>query len=81
MTKNQIIQQYKNEALNSIAKIYHPKYNFRYDEYSHLSGSEQKEEEIRSIIQNMNKNIEEVKKKEKEIESKKTNNNEHIRTL
>jgi hypothetical protein len=81
MTKNQIIQQYKNEALNSIAKIYHPKYHFRYDQWSEDSLSEQREDEIRSIIRKMNKNIEETKKKEKEIESKKTNNNEHIRTL
>ena len=75
MTKNQIIQQYKNEALNSIAKIYHPKYNFRCDEYSHLSGSEQKEEEIRSIIQQMNYKIDIVKKKEKELKKSKEESN------
>jgi len=72
MTKNEIIRQYKSEALNSIAKIYHPKYHFRYEQWSEDSLAEQREDEIRSIIRKMNKNIEETKKKFKEIELKKT---------
>lgn len=66
MTKTQIIQQHRNEAINAIAKIYHPKYKFPYDQYSEESGVEQRESEIRQIIINMNKKIDIVKLKEKE---------------
>lgn len=66
MTKTQIIQQHRNEAINAIAKIYHPKNNFKYDQYSEESGAEQRESEIRYIIETMNKKIEVVKQKEKE---------------
>lgn len=72
MTKNEIIRQYKSEALNSISKIYHPKYHFRYDEWDESTLAEQREDTIRYIIDKMNNNIEKTKKKFKEIELKKT---------
>jgi len=66
MTKNQIIQMYKNDAINNISKIYHPKYKFPYDPYSLESGAEQINSAIEKIISNMNKKIDVVKQKEKE---------------
>jgi hypothetical protein len=53
MTTLQLRQQKKNEALNSIRKIYNPKYKFPYDRYSDESYSEQKEQEIRYIIEKL----------------------------
>jgi len=73
MTKDEIIQQIKNEALNNIAKIYNPKYKFDYYECDNIgeycgddvSCSEQREHKISSIIEQMHKDIEETKKKYK----------------
>ena len=64
MTKEEQIQQTKNEALNKIAKIYHPKYEFPYSSYGEEgSYAEQREYRISSIIEAMNKKIETIKKK------------------
>jgi hypothetical protein len=57
MTTLQLRQQKKNEALNSIRKIYNPKYKFPYDRYSDESCSEQKEQEIRYIIEKLEKEL------------------------
>jgi len=68
MTRDQILQQIRNEALNNIAKIYNPKYKFDYydrddigDYYDFgddVSCSEQREHKISSIIEQMHKDIE-----------------------
>jgi hypothetical protein len=66
MTKNENIQRIKNEALNKIAKIYHPKYKFPYSDYpGDGSYASQRDFEIESIINNMNKQIQAVKDKER----------------
>lgn len=58
MTKTQIKQLIRNTALNKIAKMYHPKYKFPYDNYSELGNQvEQREAYISSIIISMNKEI------------------------
>ncbi len=69
MNKNQIIQQKKNEALNEIRKIYHPKYKYPYDQYDGRSGAEQKEAGIRLIIFELEHEIKNIKK---DFKSKKT---------
>lgn len=63
MDRLKVRQQKKNEALNKIMKIYHPLYNFPYDQWSEESGSEQRESEIRSIISELNKELETLKLK------------------
>lgn len=67
---------HKGTALNAIAKIYHPKYKFGYDQYSDLSYAEQRESHIEYIIKRMNKRIKEerikYKKKLEEIDRKKS---------
>jgi len=53
MTKEEVIQQTKATALNAIRKIYNPKYKFPYDEWSEESGAEQREGQIRRIIEQL----------------------------
>lgn len=54
----------KNTAINAIAKIYDPLYKFPYDHYEE-SGSyaEQREQKVSSIIEEMNKKLENINKK------------------
>jgi hypothetical protein len=50
MNKHENRQRKKNEALNKIRKIYHPKYSFPYDKYCSETGAEQRESAIKCII-------------------------------
>lgn len=61
MTKLEIRQQKRNEALNKIRKIYNPKYKCNYDQYDEDSYSEQREKEIRWIIENLEKDLKLIK--------------------
>jgi len=63
MTKAQIIQQRKNEALNKIRKILHPLTKNVYDNYSGDSYSEQREYKIRRIIETLEKELSLLNKK------------------
>lgn len=67
MTKNEQIQQAKNQALNEIRKIYHPKYKFPYSNHSDEEGSygEQREYRISAIVEELEKKIETIKRKYK----------------
>ncbi len=63
MTKAEVKQQYKNEALNSIAKLY-DKDGFKSDRYDYESShGEQRDYEVKSIISIMNQKIFELNKK------------------
>jgi len=55
MTKEEVKQQYKNEALNKIRKIFHPLCKFSYDQWSDRSSSEQIYDEIEYIIEQLEK--------------------------
>ena len=57
MTDLEVRQQKKNEALNKIRKIYNPKYKFPYDKYSEYSTSEEREGDIKFIIEELEKNL------------------------
>jgi hypothetical protein len=58
MTKSEIKQQKKNEALNSIRKIYHPLNQKWYSNYPEDgSYAEQRDFEIRQIIENLEKEL------------------------
>ena len=57
MTNLEIRQQKKNEALNKIRKIFNKKYRFLYDEYDEASGMEQKAFVIKSIIEDLEKDL------------------------
>lgn len=72
MTKEQVIQQKKNEALNKIMNIYHPKYStFKYsNNYYDESYAEQRDYRIREIIETLEKDLIEVKNKFKTKEAK-----------
>ena len=63
MTKNEIIQQKKNEALNKIRKIYHPLHKNHYSNYSE-DGSYREQESywIMEIIETLEKELEALKK-------------------
>lgn len=61
MTKNENRQRIKNEALNKIAKIYHPKYKFSYDDYCGNSRSEQREETVYFAISEMKSQLDKLK--------------------
>ena len=61
MTKEQVIQQRKNEALNRITQIYHPLYKFSYNQYDEDSYAEQREYEIKSIVEDLNRDIKKIK--------------------
>ena len=62
MTKAENKQRIKNEALNAIAKMYHPKYKFPYDPYEDRSCAEQREYQINYIIENMYNEISKLNK-------------------
>ena len=62
MTNAQVKQMIKNEAINSIAKLFHPLHKFHYDNYSEDSRDEQKFSEIKSIVESMNRKLSELKK-------------------
>ncbi len=62
MTKKEIIQQKKNEALNKIRKIFHPLTKNHYDQYSGESYAEQREYMTRYIIETLEKELEALKK-------------------
>lgn len=65
MTKEGIAQMMKNEALNKIRKIYHPKYKFPYNNYGDEgSYGEQREYRISSIIEDLERKLKTVKKKQ-----------------
>lgn len=57
MNTNEIIQQKKNEALNKIRKIFNPLVKNHYDNHSDESYSEQREYEIRYIIETLEKEL------------------------
>jgi hypothetical protein len=61
MTPDEIMQQKKNEVLNNIRKIYHPKYKFHYDHYSGESYSEQRESHIRYMIDKLEEELNKIK--------------------
>jgi len=63
MTKDEIIQQKKNEALKSIRRILHPKTKNIYDHYCNESYSEQRESMIRCIIEQLEIDIKLIKLK------------------
>ncbi len=62
MTKEQIIQQAKNRAMNKIRKIYHPKYKYSYNQYDERSGAEQIEADIKLTIFELEHEIKNIKK-------------------
>ena len=58
MTKQENKQRIKNEALNAIAKIYNPKYEFPYSNFPEDGNyTEQREYAIRRIIEKMNEEL------------------------
>ncbi len=64
MTNSEVIQQKKNEALNSIRKLYHPLNRNWYDEYDREdSMREQREFAIRNIIESLEKELTNLKTK------------------
>ena len=61
MTKSEIKQQKKNEALNKIRKIYHPLNQKWYSNYQEDgSYAEQRDYEISQIIENLEKELKNV---------------------
>lgn len=63
MKPEEVIQLKKNEALNKIRKIYHPKTKNHYSPYTYEEGSytEQREGWISEIIETLEKEIREFK--------------------
>ena len=53
----------KSEALNKIAKIYHPLYKFPYDRWDERTYTEQRESAISYIIYTMNRKLKLLKDK------------------
>jgi hypothetical protein len=63
MTYEENRQRIKNEALNSIAKLYHPLYKSNYTYYpGEGSFTEQRDGEVKELIENMNMQLERIKK-------------------
>ena len=62
MTKEQIIQQKKNEALNKIRKIYHPLAKNNYGHHSEGSYGEQRNDWVGEIIKKLERDIKLLKK-------------------
>ena len=61
MTKSEIRQQKKNEALNKIRKIYNPDIRFNYSNFpGDGSYSDQRDFEIRTIIETLEKDLKEL---------------------
>lgn len=66
MTKTQQRQAAKGKAFNAIVRIYHPKSNWRGDEWDRESSfSEQKEFDVRNIMERYFKEIEVINKTNK----------------
>lgn len=63
MTKEEQIQQKKNEALNRIRKMFHPFAKREYDHYSFDSMHEQQGYEVNSIIERLEKDLKEIQNK------------------
>lgn len=63
MTTEQVILQTKLTALNKIKKMYHPKYTMNYDRES--SYGDQRDSAISEIIENLNKELDTIRKKSK----------------
>jgi uncharacterized FlaG/YvyC family protein len=62
MTKNDLVQLKKNEALNKIRKIFNPKIPFSYDQWSDESGIEQKGREVENIIERLENELKLINK-------------------
>ena len=61
MTKPEVRQLKKNEALNKIREICKAPYAFKCDPYDESSGGEQREESIRYIIEELEKELSNLK--------------------
>lgn len=66
MKKAEIKQQIKSTALNAIRKIYHPKYDFPYsyayyEDESEVSCAEQRECEVRKVIEKLEEDLKKFK--------------------
>lgn len=62
MTYEENRQRIKNEALNKIAKLHHPLHKNGYTYYpGEGSFSEQRDDEVNKIIENMNNELERIK--------------------
>ena len=72
MTHEEIVQQRKNQALNEIRKIYNPKYKFPYDDYyaNEESRAEQREGEVKSIIERLEEDLKILKFKKRFVNLK-----------
>lgn len=66
MTREQVILQKKLTALNAIRKIYHPLTKHSYTFYDgEGSKSEQQSDDVKYIIENLEKELKQLKKNEK----------------
>lgn len=67
MTIDQIILQKKSEALNKVRKIYHPLTKNPYSNYLSSDGTytEQRDEWVRDIMYNLEKDIKKLKQDKK----------------
>ena len=61
MNITEVRQLKKNEALNKIRKIYNPKARFKCDPYDENSGGEQRSEAVHSIIETLEKELNQLK--------------------
>lgn len=57
MTRSEVRQQLKNEALKKIREIYNPKSSFKCDPYDEGSYGEQKGYAVQYIIEDLEKNL------------------------
>ena len=57
MTKQQITQQKKNEALNAIRKLYHPLYKMGGNIWDEESSKERRDSIVEDIITKLNEEI------------------------
>ena len=58
MIHSKVVQQTKSTALNAIRKIYNPRYQFPYSPYdADGSCAEQREKEVRKIIENLEEDL------------------------
>lgn len=62
MTKNELLQQKKNEALNKIRAIYNPLIKNQYGHHNEGSYREKESEWIELIIQNLEKELLQINK-------------------
>jgi len=59
VTRNENRQRIKNEALNKITQIYHPKYAFPYDDDDYTP-AEQREFAVRRIVEELKWELDKV---------------------